>query len=95
MAVREERDRRADSIASPQGERLASAPGGAWRQQTRSSLSSWTDRHARSQTGRLRRALIALILIAATGVAATGGVIAYDLFWVDQAEQVRGLTDGE
>jgi hypothetical protein len=36
-----------------------------------------------------------LTLIAATGVAATGVVIAEDLFWVDQAEQARGIMDGE
>jgi hypothetical protein len=63
--------------------------------QARPSLWAWTDRRAQSQTGRVRRALIAVLtLIAATGIAATGVVVAEGL-WVDQAEQSRGLMDGE
>jgi hypothetical protein len=49
---------------------------------------------AKPNKARVRRAVIALILIAATGVAASG-VIAEDLFWADQAEQARGLMDGQ
>jgi hypothetical protein len=41
----------------------------------------------------VRRALIALTLIVATGVAITG-VIAEDLFLADQGQQARGLMDG-
>jgi hypothetical protein len=96
MAGREERDRHANSVAWTQGERLASAAGDRrWLQGARSGLSPWTGGRAQNQTGR-RRALIAVLtLIAATGLAATGVVIAEDLFWVDQAEQARGIMDGE
>jgi hypothetical protein len=84
------RDRRTNSVAWTQGERFASAAGDRWLQ--RASLSLWTDRRAQSQTGRVRAAVLIAVfaLIAATGV-----VIAEDLFWVDQAEQARGLMDGE
>jgi hypothetical protein len=96
MTVREERDHRANSVAWTQGERLASATGDNRRlPRARSSLPPWTDRRAQSQTGRVRRALIALTLIVVTGVAVTGVVIAEELFWVDQAEQAHGLMDGE
>jgi hypothetical protein len=70
------------------------ATGDRWRH-ARSSLGPWTDRRAQSQTRRVRRVLIALTLIAATTVVATGVVIAENLFWVDQAEQARGLMDGQ
>jgi hypothetical protein len=65
-----------------------------WRQ-SRASLRPWTGRRAQSQTRRVRRALIALTLIVTTGVAVTGVAIAENLFWVDQAQQARGLMDGQ
>jgi hypothetical protein len=50
---------------------------------------------AKPNEARVRRILIALTLIAATGIAATGVVVAEELFWADQAEQARGLMDGQ